>query len=206
VKQRIAFSQAVIVEGKYDKIRLEAVVDALILPTDGFRIFKDPDMRALIRRLAHGAGVVILTDSDAAGFKIRKYVGDIARGGKVTQVYIPDVFGKEKRKPRPGKEGKLGVEGIDGDTLRQALRRAGLLGDDEPARKDPLTRQDLYEAGLTGSENSQAQRRRLLKRLELPVRLSSSAMLPVLGALVTRGEFLALVEELRAQEPGHNDP
>lgn len=196
MRGRIALRQAVIVEGKYDKIKLEALVDGLILTTEGFRIFKDPEMRELLKRLAHGPGIVILTDSDAAGFKIRKYVSDLAAGGDVTQVYIPDVLGKERRKPRPGKEGKLGVEGIDAETLRESLFRAGLLGKDaRPA--DPITRQDLYEAGLSGGENSRALRRALLARLGLPARLSSSAMVPVLGVLVTREQFLELVEEVR---------
>lgn len=197
--EKIVLRQAVIVEGKYDKIRVEAVVDALVLATDGFRVFKDPQMRALIREMAMGPGIIVLTDSDAAGFKIRACLSDIARGGSVTQVYIPDIPGKERRKARPGKEGKLGVEGIDAALLRAAFEQAGLASAPQP--EAGITRLDLYELGLTGGPDSGALRRRLLARLGLPARLSSGAMLQVLCRRVTRAELAGHVEAL-LQEGG----
>lgn len=195
---KIRLRQAVVVEGKYDKIRLEALVDALILSTDGFGVFNDKELRALIRRLAQACGVVVLTDADAAGFRIRAFIADIARDGAVTHVYIPDIYGKEKRKARPGREGKLGVEGVGADILREAFTRAGLLGEDSaPTGREALTRADLYELGLTGGANCGALRRALLARLALPARLSTNAMLPVLGRLCTKSELESLVREIQ---------
>ena len=127
--EKITLREAVIVEGKYDKIRLESLVDALILTTDGFRIFTDKDMCALIRRLASTCGIVVVTDSDAAGFKIRAHIANIAKDGEVAHVYVPDVLGKERRKDKPGAEGKLGVEGMDTRSLEAAFRAAGIIGD-----------------------------------------------------------------------------
>ena len=194
--ERIALSQAVIVEGKYDKIRLESVVDALILTTDGFRIFRDKEMRALVRALADRCGIVVLTDSDAAGFRIRALLSGIAGKGKLTQVYIPDIFGKEKRKSRPGREGKIGVEGVDRALLREAFAKAGLLPAGTPPHLGDITRQDLYELGLTGGPGSSALRRALLLKLGLPQRLSTSAMLPVLNHITDRKALEAILERL----------
>jgi len=195
MEEKIALAQAVIVEGKYDKIRLSPLLDALILTTDGFRVFRDKEMCALIRRLAHSCGIVLLTDSDGAGFQIRNYLTKIARGGEITHVYIPDVPGKERRKPQPGKEGKLGVEGIDPALLREAFARAGLLGH-VPKEGPGITRQDLYDLGLTGGADSRALRYALLARLNLPARLSTGALLPVLNQVITREEFLSLAGSL----------
>jgi len=195
MEEKIALAQAVIVEGKYDKIRLSPLLDALILTTDGFRVFRDKEMCALIRRLAHCCGIVLLTDSDGAGFQIRNYLTKIARGGEITHVYIPDVPGKERRKPQPGKEGKLGVEGIDPALLREAFARAGLLGH-VPKEGPGITRQDLYDLGLTGGADSRALRYALLARLNLPARLSTGALLPVLNQVITREEFLSLAGSL----------
>jgi len=195
MEEKITLTQAIIVEGKYDKIRLSPLLDALILTTDGFRVFRDKEMCALIRRLAHSCGIVLLTDSDGAGFQIRNYLTKIARGGEITHVYIPDVPGKERRKPQPGKEGKLGVEGIDPALLREAFARAGLLGH-VPKEGPGITRQDLYDWGLTGGADSRALRYALLARLSLPARLSTGALLPVLNQVITREEFLSLAGSL----------
>jgi len=195
MEEKITLAQAVIVEGKYDKIRLSPLLDALILTTDGFRVFRDKEMCALIRRLAHSCGIILLTDSDGAGFQIRNYLTKIARGGEITHVYIPDVPGKERRKPQPGKEGKLGVEGIDPALLREAFARAGLLGH-VPKEGPGITRQDLYDWGLTGGADSRALRYALLARLGLPARLSTGALLPVLNQVITREEFLSLAGSL----------
>ena len=187
--EKIRLQQAVIVEGKYDKIKLEALVDAVILPTDGFRIFKDKEMRALIRSLAHTRGILVLTDSDAAGFQIRAHVRSIAAGGQVLHAYIPDIFGREKRKRTTSAEGKLGVEGMNLLTLRTALERAG-AGTEAPPKGEALTKLDLYEQGLCGGPESAAKRRALFTALGLPARLSANAALPILQGMLTREEFL----------------
>lgn len=186
---RIRLSQAVLVEGKYDKIRLESVVEALILTTDGFQIFKDRERHALLRELAKRCGLIVLTDSDAAGFKLRGYIRNIVPEGEVVHVYIPDVFGKERRKRAPSAEGKLGVEGMDTATLRGALRRAGVLEDHSAPKSDPITRQNLYEDGLMGGPGSAERRRALYRALGLPQRLSTSAALEAMNHMLTREQY-----------------
>lgn len=191
--EKLHIKQAVIVEGKYDKIRLETVVDAVIIPTNGFRIFSDKEMRALIRSLAQTCGIVVLTDSDGAGFKIRGHLSGIVGQGEIINVYIPDIFGKEKRKATPSAEGKLGVEGMDADTLRAAFQQAGVCAVSGPP-KEKITKLDLYENGLCGAPDSAVRRRQLFARLGLPERLSANAALPVLCSMMGRGAFLELLE------------
>ena len=194
--EKLHITQAVLVEGKYDKVKLEAVLDAFILPLDGFKIYHDAQMRTLVRTLAKTCGVVLLTDSDSAGFRIRGHVAGLLPANEVTHVYIPDLPGKERRKSRPSKEGKLGVEGMTVQTLREAFLRAGLLADAQ-APADPITKADLYEDGLSGGTNSHTLRQRLLLRLELPERLSQNALLPVLNRLCTRKQYKELVQEIK---------
>ncbi|HHY53003.1 MAG TPA: DUF4093 domain-containing protein [Clostridiales bacterium] len=194
---RPRIAQAIIVEGKYDKIKLESIVDALILPTNGFRIFKDKEMRALIKRLAQETGLVVLTDSDKAGFVIRRHLMGLVPASQITHVYIPDCLGKESRKAKPSKEGKLGVEGMEPRILLDALARAGLL-EDTPNPREPITKMDLYEAGLSGREQSRALRQKLLEHLGLPARLSAGALPDVLSRLMSREELFSLC--LRLQE------
>lgn len=192
---KIKLRQAVVVEGKYDKIRLESVVDALILTTDGFRIYKDTEKRALFRALAKSRGLIVLTDSDAAGFQLRGHLSGIVGDGELIHVYIPDIFGKEKRKRIASAEGKLGVEGMDPDILREAFARAGVIeGRETPV--DPITRQDLYEDGLTGGPNSAERRRALYARLGLPKRLSTSAALELLNHMLTREQYRQHIKAL----------
>lgn len=182
--------RAVIVEGKYDKIRLSSILDALIITTDGFGIFNNKEKQTLIKKLAKEKGLLILTDSDAAGFKIRNLIKNIADDENVIHAYIPDVFGKEKRKTEYSKEGKLGVEGIDNSLLEEALRKSGFFNEKESEKKQrEITNADLYEAGLTGRENSAEKRRQLLLSLGLPQRLSGKNMLEVLNTFMTYGEF-----------------
>lgn len=188
-----------IVEGKYDKIKLETVVDALIIPTDGFRVFKDKKMRGLIRSLAARTGVAVLTDSDKAGFVIRGHLASIIPPEQVVNVYIPDMKGKEKRKREHSKEGKLGVEGMDPDVLLSALESAGLLNTRPQAQRPPITKSDLYDAGLSGGANSRALRAALIAKLNLPERLSATALPGVLSRLLTREEFFALCGEIKGQ-------
>ncbi|MCI8359859.1 MAG: DUF4093 domain-containing protein [Clostridiales bacterium] len=280
----IRLKEAVIVEGKYDKIKLAGVIDGLILVTDGFGIFKDKKKMALIRRLAATCGVVILTDSDAAGFRIRSYLNGCLREGKVYQAYIPDILGKERRKEKASSEGKLGVEGVPAPVILEALERAGVTpaavdernresgwphsgagipdagrqvcgqravdrqigvqravdqlvcgqqacgkqtadqrrrtgvqqacgrqtvdrpACDGPADRGPIvdgsaagrriTKQDFYEDGLTGGTGSKNRRLRLMKRLDLPERLSANALADVLSQILSYAEYKALVAGL----------
>lgn len=195
----IKLKQAVIVEGKYDKAKLSSLIDATIVTTDGFDVFRDREKLAYIRALAEKNGVIILTDSDAAGFRIRAHIAGAVDPEKITHVYIPDIFGKERRKAQPSAEGKLGVEGMPAGVLLDALRRAGVAveGQDAPApakRAAPVTKADLVEWGLSGGPDSAGRRRRVLAALGLPARMNANAMLSAINALYTRGEFLAFLE------------
>lgn len=185
MKPRI--KEAVVVEGRYDKNTLAQVIDGVILETSGFGVFQNDEILALLRRLARERGLVILTDPDGAGFVIRNYLKGAIDPSQVKHAYVPDRPGKEKRKPAPGKEGKLGVEGMPSEVLLDALRRAGATFLDETAEEKPrgraLTKADLYAAGLSGRENSAEKRREVLKQLDLPEHLSSNAFLQVLNAL-----------------------
>ncbi|MCL2068612.1 MAG: DUF4093 domain-containing protein [Oscillospiraceae bacterium] len=193
--EKIYLRRAVIVEGRYDKIRLESVIEAMILPVGGFQIFTDKELRAFIRRLAAENGIIVLTDSDAAGFKIRAFLRGMIPPEQITHVYIPDIFGREKRKAAPSKEGKLGVEGMSADILREAFRRAGVTGEVHRERENPLTKLDLYEAGLTGGENSREKRFAFYARLGLPARLGVNAALPLINQMLTREEFEQILRE-----------
>ena len=190
-------SKAVIVEGKYDKARLSSVVDALIITTDGFGIFRSKEKQTLIKKIAREKGIIILTDSDAAGFKIRNFLKNIAPEESVVHAYVPDIYGKEKRKAEPSKEGKLGVEGIDNALIEQALLNTGLFSNDEhiPSSK-PITVADLFEAGLTGKTDSAQKRRELLLYLGLPARLTGKNMLSVLNMFLTLEDFTKAVSEI----------
>ena len=194
----IRIKEAIAVEGRYDKNTLSQLVDTVILETDGFGIFKNGEKLALLRRIADRRGLIILTDSDGAGFVIRNYLRGALPRDKVKHAYIPDLYGKERRKKRPGKEGKLGVEGMAPAVLERTLRQAGATVLGEAARAVPpaLTKADLYAWGLSGRENSREKRKKLLAALDLPEHLSPNAMLPVLSALYDRAELLALAETL----------
>ncbi|HIS50785.1 MAG TPA: DUF4093 domain-containing protein [Candidatus Gallacutalibacter pullistercoris] len=193
----IRVKEAVIVEGKYDKIKLSSIIDGLIIETHGFQIFKDKEQMALLRKLAAERGLLILTDSDGAGFVIRNYLTGCIPKKQVKHAYIPDLFGKEKRKEKPSKEGKLGVEGVPVRVIRQALEKAGVCCGNEPEEKGPpITKADLFAAGLSGGEGSAEKRRLLQKELSLPERLSPNGLLQILNATMTREEFLAKIEKL----------
>jgi ribonuclease M5 len=191
----IHLRQAIVVEGKYDKIRLAPLVDAPILVTGGFRIFKDREQLALLRRLARQDGLLILTDSDTAGFRIRNYIKSAVPEGKIFHAYIPEILGKEPRKDRPSKEGTLGVEGVSLQVLAAALEKSGVLFAEGP-KKDPVTRMDLYEAGLSGGPDSRKKRLDLLRELKLPRYLSTAALLEALNALMDREGFFELLKRL----------
>ena len=189
--------EAIVVEGRYDKNTLSQLVDGVILETNGFGIFKDKEKLALLRRIAEKRGLILLTDSDGAGFVIRNYLNGAIPPEQVKQAYIPDLFGKEKRKRKPGKEGKLGVEGMSPAVLEAALRQAGatILGEEERRQAPALTKADLYACGLSGGEGSKERRKSLLRRLGLPEHLSPNAMLPVLSALYSREDLLKALEK-----------
>lgn len=191
----IKIKQAIIVEGRYDKIKLSNLVDAVIIPTDGFAVFKDRETAELIKMLAQKTGIIILTDSDSAGFQIRARVREIAREGEVINVYIPDVEGKEKRKRKPSKQGLLGVEGIDDKTLLEAFERAGVFAEKIPAPTDPITKADLMELGLVGGNNSASLREKLQRRLGLPARLSANMLLEILNVMYSREEFVTFCNQ-----------
>ncbi len=190
----ISVKEVIIVEGRYDKNTLSQIIDGTILETEGFGIFSDRQKLALFRRLAEARGLVVLTDSDGAGFVIRNFLKGAIDPKYIKHAYIPDIAGKERRKSAPSKEGKLGVEGMSCEVIEVALKNAGVSVDEasgaEPAER--ITKTDLFEAGLSGGKDSNAKRQALLKKLNLPAKLSPNAMLDVLNVLMTREEFLKL--------------
>lgn len=192
----IKLKMPVIVEGKYDKITLENVVDTLIISTDGFRIFKNKEMCDLIRTLAREKGIIIMTDSDGAGQVIRNHIKNIAADGKIINVYVPQLKGKEKRKNTPSKEGFLGVEGLSKEVLTEALLRYSVLNDSEDTPQKRITKVDFYNLSLSGTENSGENRKKLILALGLPSTLSSSALLEVVNTLYTYDEFIKITEKI----------
>ena len=195
-------NRLVLVEGKYDKIRLSAVLDALILTTEGFGIFKDREKQRFIRDYGVAHGLMVVTDSDAAGFRIRAFLRSVAGDADILDVYIPDVFGKEPRKAQRSAEGKLGVEGMHTEVLENALRRSGFfkeVSDELPP--DPITAADLLELGLSGSENAAGIRRAFLAFLGLPVRLRGASFLKAMNALFPKDLFLEKWREFTVDKP-----
>jgi len=192
----LKIKEAIVVEGRYDKNTLSQVVDAPILETGGFAVFKDGERLALIRKIAAARGIIVLTDSDGAGFVIRNFLKGAVPPEQVKHAYIPDRFGKERRKRTPGKEGKLGVEGMRPQVLEEALRRAGatVLGEaaDESAVRQGVTKADLVMAGLSGGPGAAERRAALLKKLDLPEHMTANALLETLNLLYTREEALEL--------------
>ena len=190
----IKVDQIIIVEGRYDKIKLSSLIDGIIIETDGFGIFKNKEKQKLIRKLAETKGIVILTDSDSAGFVIRNFITSIVPKEYITNVYIPDIFGKEKRKDSPSKEGKLGVEGVSAEVLKEAFKKAGIgISNSKITEKKVITTVDLYDDGLIGGADSKQKRAALLKMLELPERMSTKAMLDVLNTFLTYDEYKKII-------------
>ena len=183
----IELSQVVIVEGKYDKIKLSSFIDATIITTEGFGIFKNREKKKYIRRLAEENGIIILTDSDRAGQIIRNHIKSFINNGKIYNVYIPQIFGKEKRKAVPSKEGTIGVEGMEKDVIIKALEKAGVF--QEKRKFGGITNIDLMEAGLIGKPNSKLNRKKFLKHFNLPDFLSSKQLLEFLNTSFTKKEF-----------------
>ena len=198
----LKIKQALIVEGTYDKIKLDSIVDTLIVTTDGFKIFSDKQKIDFIRTLAQKRGIIVLTDSDRAGFIIRNYIKQGINESDIKHAYIPDIFGKEKRKNAPSKEGKLGVEGIDKQIIIDALISAGasVIGDEanntQAPKTRPITKLDLYNDGFSGKAESAQKRRALLKHLNLPERISPNMLTGALNSLLSYDEYKEVVKEL----------
>ena len=196
----VKIKEAIVVEGRYDKNTLSQIVDAPILETAGFGIFKDKQQLALLRKVAEKRGLIVFTDSDGAGFVIRSHIKSAIPGKYLKHAYIPDIPGKEKRKAAPGKEGKLGVEGMTPEVILTALRNAGatIEGEDMPTPRG-ITKQDLMELGLSGGSNAGEKRKALQKKLNLPEHMSANAMLQALNLLYTLEELTEIVKSLEKQ-------
>ena len=193
----VKIKEAIVVEGRYDKNTLSQILDAPILETSGFGIFKDKQQMALLRTIAQNRGLIVFTDSDGAGFVIRNHIKSAIPGKYLKHAYIPDIYGKEKRKAAPGKEGKLGVEGMTREVILESLRRAGatIEGEESPDSKQ-ITKQDLMELGLSGTPEASGKRLKLLKKLNLPERMSPNAMLQALNLLSNLEELTTIVESM----------
>ena len=195
----LKIQEAIVVEGRYDKSALAGVVDTLILDTAGFGVFKDHERLALLRRLAEKRGLIVLTDPDGAGFVIRNYLKGAIPKERLKHAYVPDVYGKERRKRASGKEGKLGVEGMPPEVLRDAILRAGatvLDGESAPRAQGNLTPADLFAWGLSGVPDAAERRAALLRKLDLPQRMSAKALLAALNALYSSEEIIQMISEI----------
>lgn len=190
----IKVDRVVVVEGKYDKIKLSSIIDGVIIETEGFGIFKDKEKQKLIRRLAEEKGLLILTDSDSAGFIIRSFISSIVDNKYIINAYIPDILGKERRKETPSKEGKLGVEGVPKEVIETALRQAG-VGCVEVSNnaKKQVTKTDLFTDGLTGGSDSSKKRKQFLKYLDLPEKMTTNAMLELVNLFMTYDDYKGAV-------------
>jgi ribonuclease M5 len=192
----VKIKEAIVVEGRYDKNTLSQIVDAPIFETRGFGIFKDKAQMALLRQVAQRRGLIVFTDADGAGFVIRNHLKSAIPGQYLKHAYTPDIFGKERRKSAPGKEGKLGVEGMRPEIILDALRKAGATFEGEnSAPVHQITKQDLMELGLSGGADASAKRLALLKKLDLPQHMSANAMLQALNVLYSLEELTAIVRE-----------
>lgn len=194
----IKINEAIIVEGKYDKIKLASVIDAVIIVTNGFGIFKDREKLELIRYYAQKTGIIILTDSDSAGRKIRGYIKGAVKNGNVRNVYIPDIFGKEKRKTKASAEGKLGVEGVGVEIILDAFKKAGITASEKALPRN-ITKLTLYELGLSGGADSSSLRKKLQLSLGLPSLMSSASLIEVLNTMMTAEELYRKMKALEEE-------
>ena len=193
----IKVKEAIVVEGRYDKNTLSQIVDAPIFQTNGFSVMHDKELLQLLRRVAQVRGLIVFTDSDGAGFMIRNHLKSAIPGELLKHAYIPDIYGKERRKSAPGKEGKLGVEGMTPEIILDCLRRAGATMDDTvQCPMGEITKQDMMELGLSGGKDSSAKRKKLLQHLQLPEYMSSNAMVQALNLLYTKEEMTELVNKI----------
>jgi ribonuclease M5 len=194
----VRVKEAIVVEGRYDRMRLNSIVDAVIVETSGFGIFRNKEQMNLLRRLAESRGLIVLTDSDSAGFVIRDHLSSALPPNQVKHAYIPELAGKERRKAAPSKEGLLGVEGVEGETILEALRRAGATLDDQRAEKRPplVDKARLFEDGLTGTPDSASRRERLLALLVLPTKLSVNRLMDVINATLSEEDYQELLRQI----------
>ncbi len=191
---KLKLTQAVIVEGKYDKIKLTNIIDAFVVETNGFSVFKDKKKLSFIRKLAKERGIIILTDSDHAGFMIRNYISSSVPKEQIINVYIPDIYGKEKRKNAPSKEGKLGVEGMTKDVLLKAFEKAGIVVS-KVSCDNPITTVDFYDLGLTGAVGSKALRKKLCNQLDLPEFLSITSLISCINNMMSKEDFYEIMQK-----------
>lgn len=189
----IKIKEAVIVEGKYDKIKLSNLIDTLIIETNGFGIYKDKSRLDFIRNLAEDRGIVILTDSDHSGFQIRNYISAGIPKDRIRHIYIPDILGKERRKAEPSKEGKLGVEGMSDELLLKLFESVGISAE-KSTPIDPVTNYDLYELGISGTPNAKQNKKKFLETLDLPEFLSTNSLLSYINSSMTREDFLNIAK------------
>lgn len=193
----VRIKEAILVEGRYDKNSLSQIVDAPIFETAGFGIFKNKEQMALLRRVAESRGLIVFTDADGAGFVIRNHIKSAIPAEFLKHAYTPDIMGKERRKSAPGKEGKLGVEGMTPEVILEALRRAGATFEEDTQKKTGgITKLDLFNLGLSGSPDSKAKRLALQQMLDLPEHMSSNALLEVLNLLYSKDEIYRIVDVL----------
>lgn len=197
----LKIKEAIIVEGRYDKIKLKGLIDAPIIETNGFRVFSDKEKQNLIRQIADTRGILILTDSDGAGFVIRNFLKGTVDKSKIKHCYIPQIAGKEKRKAKGGKEGLLGVEGVSDEVIIKAIRNSGatLIGEDNNNSNKEITKADLFTLGLTGTTNAEKNRQTLLKYLNLPKYLSTNAFLTALNCLYSLKELNDVINEIKSK-------
>ena len=194
----LKIKEAIIVEGRYDKIKLKNLVDTAIIETNGFRVFSDKEKQSLIRRIADTRGILVFTDSDSAGFVIRNFLRGTVDKSKIKHCYIPQINGKEKRKAHTSKEGFLGVEGVSDKVIIEAIRKSGatIIGEEQENAGEDVTKADLYRLGLSGRENSEKLRKALLKHLGMPSYLTANAMLSAINCLYSLEELRKIVDEL----------
>ena len=200
---KLTIREVVVVEGKYDKIRLQSILDAVIITTEGFGIFKNKEKQTLLRRMAEERGLLLLTDSDSAGFVIRNFLRGCVPAEKLKHVYIPQLSGKERRKAEPSKEGLLGVEGMDTQTLVEAFCRAGIaVNEEKNTKKEPpcITKQRLLDDGLVGGSNSAELRSRLAVQLGLPASLTANALIEAINMLCSEQEYQEAVDTVRTSD------
>ena len=197
--KKIEIKEAVIVEGKYDKIKLQSFISSPVIETNGFRIFKDKEKQSLIRKIADTRGILIITDSDSAGFMIRNFLKGFVPDDKIKHAYIPNIKGKEKRKEEPSKEGFLGVEGIEISLISDAIEKSGatIIGqNDIKENGTEITKADFFELGLSGKENANLLRKKVLSSLSLPEYLSTNAMITAINCLFSKEEFVKFIESI----------
>ncbi|MCH5314323.1 MAG: DUF4093 domain-containing protein [Eubacterium sp.] len=189
----LKIKEAVIVEGRYDKLKLANILDTLIIETNGFGIYKNREKLAFIKKLAEERGIIVITDSDHSGFQIRNYISSGIPSSRIKHIYIPDIIGKEKRKVKPSKEGKLGVEGMN-DKLLLSLFEQTQISVTETVKTNPITNFDLFDLGLSGTPNARQNKKKLLKILNLPEFLSTNSFLSYINSSMSREEFFTLAK------------